>query len=255
MSKYTSEVRFICEKAAGKDSCVGYSQVDEVLNQSWNKIFDFDFPIFDEEYRPVLCKKILKHYYTREIGFETVGLWKLKLNMLMNEIMPYYNQLYESTKMQFDPFTDADYYRNHSGRDAGSGQETGSHTGTVGDAGNRNGTSRDLLSETSWDVYSDTPQGALTNVDNNTYLTNARKVNHDSQDDRVYQENTTNTRTYNEATGTNRSFSNTDEYLDHMFGKMPGKSYMQLVKELRDNFLNIDVDIIGELSDLFMKLW
>lgn len=263
MSKYTTEVRFICEKAAGYDDSVGYDKVEEVLEESWQKVFDFSFPIFDEDYRPVLCKKILKHYYTREIGFETVGLWKLKLNMLMNEIMPYYNKLYDSEKKEFDPFKDADYYRDHEGSGAGSGQDTGRHTGTVGDVGNRNGTVAEAghreLDETSWDVYSDTPQGALTNVLNETYLTNARKVTHDSEadttDNKSYQENNSNTRTFNDGTQSNRTYSNTDEYLDHVYGKMPGRTYMQMLKELRDTFLNIDVDIIGELSDLFIKLW
>ena len=283
MSKYTTEVRFICEKAAGYDESVGYDKVEEILEESWQKVFDFSFPIFDEDYRPVLCKKILKHYYTREIGFETVGLWKLKLNTLMNEIMPYYNKLYDSERKEFDPFRDADYFRDHEGSGAGSGQDIGRHTGTVGDVGNKNGTIQDtgnkngtahdvgnrLLSETSWDVYSDTPQGALTNVDNETYLTNARKINHDAEtdttddrtyqennsDSRTYQENNSNTRTFNDGTQTNRTYNNTDEYLDHVYGKMPGKTYMQMLKELRDTFLNIDVDIIGELSDLFIKLW
>lgn len=283
MSKYTTEVRFICERAAGYDESVGYDKVEEILEESWKKVFDFSFPIFDEDYRPVLCKKILKHYYTREIGFETVGLWKLKLNMLMNEIMPYYNKLYESEKKEFDPFRDADYYRDHEGSDAGSGNQNGSHTGTVGDAGTHGGTVNDAgsrsgerhdivnddVTETSWDVYSDTPQGALTNVANETYLTNARKITHSAERDvttdsaysetngnlRTYNETTGNTRTYNEATGQSRSYSNTDEYLDHVYGKMPGKTYMSMLKELRDTFLNIDVDIIGDLSDLFLKLW
>ena len=263
MSKYTTEVRFICERAAGYDESVGYDKVEEILEESWNKVFDFSFPIFDEDYRPVLCKKILKHYYTREIGFETVGLWKLKLNMMMNEIMPYYNKLYESEKKEFDPFRDADYYRDHEGSDAGSGNQSGTHTGTVNDAGNRSGEKHDIVnddvSETSWDVYSDTPQGALTNVENETYLTNARKVTHDAErdvtTDTAYTDTNGNLRTYNEATGLNRSYSNTDEYLDHVYGKMPGKTYMSMLKELRDTFLNIDVDIIGDLSDLFLKLW
>ena len=283
MSKYTTEVRFICERAAGHDESVGYDKVEEILEESWNKVFDFSFPIFDEDYRPVLCKKILKHYYTREIGFETVGLWKLKLNMTMNEIMPYYNKLYESEKKEFDPFRDADYYRDHEGSDAGSGNQTGSHTGTVGDAGthggtitdagNREGEKHDVVNDdatgTSWDVYSDTPQGALTNVANETYLTNARKITNSTERDittdseyeetngnlRTYNETTGNTRTFNEATGQSRSYSNTDEYLDHVYGKMPGKTYMSMLKELRDTFLNIDVDIIGDLSDLFLKLW
>ena len=283
MSKYTTEVRFICEKAAGYDESVGYDKVEEILEESWNKVFDFSFPIFDEDYRPVLCKKILKHYYTREIGCETVGLWKLKLNMMMNEIMPYYNKLYESEKKEFDPFRDADYYRDHEGSDAGSGNQTGSHTGTVGDAGthggtitdagNREGEKHDVVNDdatgTSWDVYSDTPQGALTNVENETYLTNARKITNSTERDittdseyeetngnlRTYNETTGNTRTYNEATGQSRSYNNTDEYLDHVYGKMPGKTYMSMLKELRDTFLNIDVDIIGDLSDLFLKVW
>ena len=49
-------------------------------------IFDFDFPIFDEDYKIPLEKKILRHYYLREIGFETLGVWKLKLNDKLNEI-------------------------------------------------------------------------------------------------------------------------------------------------------------------------
>ena len=65
MSKYTTEVRFICETYAGLSDSVGLTKVNDVLAQSWNKVFDFDFPIFDETYRSVLCQKILRHYYTR----------------------------------------------------------------------------------------------------------------------------------------------------------------------------------------------
>lgn len=279
MSKYTTEVRFICEDYAGMLKSVGYSNVKEVVNKSWNKVFDFEFPIFDEAYRSILCKKILKHYYTREIAFETVGLWKLKLDAVMNEIMPYYNKLYESELLQFDPLKDADYYREHEGKDFGSGTDTGSttqndngtHTGTVRDDATHEETIGDVgnvqLSETSWDVYSDTPQGALTNVDNNTYLTNARKVSHDAEtdttNDRTIEGANDNLRTFNEGTsnvgrGTselNRQYANTDEYIDHIFGKYPGKSYSSLLKEFRETFLNIDMEVIDRLSDLFFKLW
>ena len=85
MSKYTTEVRFICENLAGLTESKGCNDVDDILDDSWDKIFG-NFPIFDEEYREGLCKKILKHFYTREIGYETVGLWKLKLNTKMQEL-------------------------------------------------------------------------------------------------------------------------------------------------------------------------
>ena len=137
MSKYTTEVRFICETLAGFDMSQGYGKVSDILDNSWNKVFDFDFPIFDETYRSVLCKKILMHYYTREIGLETVGLWKLKLETKMNEIMPYYNKLYQTETYNFNPLYDTDYSKTHEGEDAGNSTDDGKHTGTIGDAYNR----------------------------------------------------------------------------------------------------------------------
>ena len=103
MAKYTTEVRSICENYANLKESKGYNSVQSILNNSWNKVFDFDFPIFDENYREPLCKKILKHFYTKEIGEETVGLWKLRLDDRMNEIMPYYNKLYESELISIEP--------------------------------------------------------------------------------------------------------------------------------------------------------
>ena len=45
MSKYTTELRFICESLAGYDSSQGYGKVSEIIENSWDKIFDFDFPL------------------------------------------------------------------------------------------------------------------------------------------------------------------------------------------------------------------
>ena len=47
MSKYTTEVRFICENSAGLSESEGADNVDSVLDRCWNKVFNFDFPIFD----------------------------------------------------------------------------------------------------------------------------------------------------------------------------------------------------------------
>ena len=117
MSKYTTEVRFICENSAGLSESEGADNVDSILDRCWNKVFNFDFPIFDENYRQVLCRKILKHYYTREIAHETVGRWKLALNAKLNEIMPYYNQLYKTqlNLEKLDPLTDVNLTTDHGG--------------------------------------------------------------------------------------------------------------------------------------------
>lgn len=62
-----------------------------------------DYPIFEESHRDELNCKILRHYWLWEIGFETPNLWKFELQNLMKEIMPYYNQLYWTESLKYDP--------------------------------------------------------------------------------------------------------------------------------------------------------
>ena len=115
MGGYTTQVRTICEMYSTKQRG-GYAEIPDIIFEAIPKIFDFSYPIFDESYRRVLETKILMHYYTREICEETVGLWKLRLMSRLNEIMPYYNKLYESELLKFNPFFDVDYTTSHKGR-------------------------------------------------------------------------------------------------------------------------------------------
>ena len=88
MSKYTTELRYLIE-----------NNFDIGLKT---------YPIFDENYREVLNTKIINHYFFREIGMETAELFKRYLNTTMCEIMPYYNQLYKSELLEFNPFYNVD---------------------------------------------------------------------------------------------------------------------------------------------------
>ena len=74
---------------------------------------NFIAPIFDENYRVPLEIKIIRHFYTREIGEETFGLWQLRLCDRLNVIMPYYNQLYKSELIKFNPMYDVDLTTEH----------------------------------------------------------------------------------------------------------------------------------------------
>ena len=115
MSNYTTQLRTIIEMNSSKKRG-GYSDIQAQITEARPKIFDFPYPIFDNNYKEPLERKILTHFYTREICEETVGLWKLRLADKMNEIMPYYNQLYESELLKFNPFHDIDYVMTHKGR-------------------------------------------------------------------------------------------------------------------------------------------
>lgn len=327
MSKYTTEVRFICEEAAGLVSSVGYLGVNDVINTALPKVFNFDFPIFDEAYRPILEKKILKHYYTREIGLETVGLWKLFLDTKLNEIMPYYNQLYKSELISFNPMYDVDLTRDHQLKRLEDIKETGTQesdtnrNGTLDTTANKTGTTHDTSLTTDHgtanqdisnqktahgtngdttdvtttvshvDKFSDTPQGALDGLKNDTYMSEARIVDDTntsktiiSGSDDINENNTGNTTTETDATSdttsdgrttqnetvnttntdkenrvatqnTNKNLNSIDDYIEHVTGKTSGVSYSKLLNEFRETFLNIDMLIINDLSDLFMNLW
>ena len=67
------------------------------------------YPIFDESYRTYLNDKIIRHYYFREIGQETVARFRWYMDMTMRENMPYFNQLYESLNLIVDPITNVRY--------------------------------------------------------------------------------------------------------------------------------------------------
>ena len=303
MSKYTTEVRYICEVAAGLVESTEYTGVEEVIKKALPVVFDFSFPIFDESYRSVLETKILKHFYTREIGLETVGLWKLKLNTKLNEIMPYFNQLYSSQLYAFNPFYDVDLTRKH--RIDGSGtrdtdtssstdtehrvnvDESGSTTTDNTSTSTGTGTSEDTEVKTGTnnqtdafvERYSDTPQGAITDLRADKYLTNAT-IRDDNKNQTTNDNTTNNGNTSNEVTtrddnevedsrntetsGNNSSttngnisatLTNTEDYLETVQGKNGGASYSKLLMEYRETFLNIDMMVIDRLEELFMQLW
>lgn len=110
MSTYTTTIRWWATTLAGATEG---TPVMDVINAARTKIFNFSYPIYDEAYRATLETKIIHHFYFREIGLETTALFQDFLNRKLNEIMPYYNQLYKSTLLDFNPFYDVDLTRTH----------------------------------------------------------------------------------------------------------------------------------------------
>ncbi len=291
MSKYTTQLRYICEWCAGLDESVGYNSIDDVINKSIDKIFSFELDLFDPDYKTVLCSKILRHYYTREICEETFGLWQLRLQTKLTEIIPYYNQLYKSTLLEFDPMLDVNYSTTHKGNnirdDVENSKEnidgiekTHNNGQTVKKADKESTNKNQFISNNesasdslTWDLYSDTPQGGLEGIEDERYLTNAEKTTNESGANSTTNENTDGTTTQkdnststktNETDKTNALKKNyeknnlvttTDDYVTTVAGKRGGSTYSQMLLEFRSTFMNIDVEIIKELEDLFLLIW
>lgn len=218
MSKYTTEVRFICETASGLSDSAGYNDIERIVEIAAPKIFN-NFPIFDENYRSVLMKKILMHYYTREISEETVGLWKLRLASRMNEIMPYFNKLYESELLAFNPFWDVDLTTQRTSADTkvGSDKSTSNETGS--------GSTVETGNEQNHEEKDRTHEGTINETNAKTGNETNSKVSNGSVDTQIAQtdnktkvgfsgteseKNLTNNSTENITTGTDKTVSGSE---------------------------------------------
>ena len=176
MSNYTVQLRNICESFAGDVTASSPARkVDAVINASHSKIFDFDYPIFDGTYKEHLEKKIIRHFYFREIGCETYGQWQVQLDAKMNEIMPYYNQLYASENLVIDPLLS---YREHSEQitnddrttqsvDSGRDEDVfgDTITDTFGKTVTNSGTDTDSYNDTVTDTFGKTVTNSGTDTD------------------------------------------------------------------------------------------
>lgn len=225
MSKYTTELRYIVETG-----------------------FDLglkDYPIFDENYRTTLNQKIIEHYYFREIGFETAELFKFFLNRTMREIMPYYNKLYNSELLKIEPLATLNYSEKYERTELNKIDSTGTADGT--------NTTLGTISKNNDDknIFSETPQGMLTidSIETNTYATTADITKN------IETQNTDATETNTLTNSKNETGNTTENYIRSFLGNNGSHTESKLLIEFRKTFLNIDLNIIDELSMLFMNLW
>ena len=70
MSKYTMTIKDIVDDYSMLSES---KKIDDKLDYARQYIFDFDYPIIDESTKKRIEIAILKHYYLREIAFETIG--------------------------------------------------------------------------------------------------------------------------------------------------------------------------------------
>ena len=189
--------------------------------------FDFkmdSYPIFDENYRDTLNQNILYHYYENEIGFETASLFRFYLNQKLNEIMPYYNELYKVQKKLIDENL---LLNNVNLKEQLIGSNR-TETNSTSQSSN-NGKS----------LFQDTPQGQIsqTDIDNQTWATNLTLNKNEIADQ------------------SNASGSGTNEYIKTIIGNNGGKFNIDVLNDIKNNLMNIDLMIINELNDLFMQIF
>lgn len=230
MAIFTMKLRTIVEAYNNKSEPDLYENIDTLIRNAHSKIFDFEYPIFNDAYRETLESKIISHYYMHEIGLETPALFKHELKNMMRDIMPYYNQLYKSETIDFNPMHNMDFLNEvKSNSDGTSHGENTDHSKT--NVENRQRT-----------VGADTPQGHVPTLDveSFTHMSEVSVINGDGNNE-INSNGDNDGEYHNEAEGTSKDT-----------GKNSGESFSKMLEQYRETFINIDKMIIDELQVLFM---
>ena len=198
--------------------------IKTLIDNNFNFKMD-SYPIFDENYRNTLNQNILYHYYENEIGFETASLFRFYLNQKLNEIMPYYNELYKVQKKLIDENL---LLNNVNLTETLYGSNT-TETSSTSQSSNKGK-----------NLFQDTPQGNISQQDinaQNVYATNI----------------TLNDNSINDNSSANGS--GTNEYIKTIIGNNGGKFNIDILNDIKNNLMNIDLMVINELYDLFMQIF
>ena len=235
MSKYTMELRELFTPIKfnpplyTKDQVEGffkdYNLEDFLTSDQINTIENAGIWTKDK-----LAKMIVNHYYMREIGQETIGLFKHYAKVTMDELMEEYLPLIYSASIEYDPLVNVDY------------TESFSRTSNVDNTGVS--VSNSSNSGSSLGVNSDTPQGQISKT---SILQGA------------YASNTTATETSSSIgnrTDTSSGSDAEEQYTKTMRGNSGVSATAQkMIEQYRNNIRAINREIIDKLEPLFMGLY
>ena len=231
MSKYTVELRELFEPIRFTPALFTRSEVE-----GWFKDYDLDDYLTEEQQAVItnnglwtkdkLAKKIVDHYYMREIGFETIGLFIHEAKDEMNELMEEYLPLIYSRAIEYDPLVNVDY------------TETFTRTENLGNESSSNSSS----SGSSLGINSETPQGQISKSD----ILDGRYA--------------TNTNATENSIGNNTDTTSSTNSLENYTKRMKGNSGVsataqKMIEQYRDNIRAIDREIIKKLNVLFMNIY
>lgn len=224
MAKYTIELRRVCDI---------YSR-QEVEN--WFKSYNLSDFLTSEEVQKIesvglwnkdkLARKIVNHYFMREIGFETPALFKHYAKVTMEELMEQKLPLIYSSSIKYDPLVNVDYTETFERSQSGEVSSSGNSTSSSG----------------SLSINNNTPQ---------------KRINRQELNEGLYANNVNQSDINNETqTGNSGNSSSDENYTKRVKGNSGVSATAQkMVEQFRQNIIAIDKEIIEELNILFMGLY
>lgn len=220
MAKYTMEIRELVS-TFGEDEVKGWFSDYELSDF----LTPEEIAVINERgtwSKDKLCKRIVDHYYTREIGTDAIGQFILFVKDKMNEIMETYAPLIYSASIKYDPLVNVNFTEEYKGK-------TG-NTSTSSSSSNGSGLT----------VNSDTPQGQInkSNILNGNYASSTSANESDSNLSGTTTDN--GSQDYVKTTKGNSGVSATSQ---------------AMIKQYREIIRAINTEIIFELEPLFMGIY
>lgn len=210
--------------------------------------------------RELLNKKLLNHYKYREIGFESPGRFIDELEITMNEIMPYYNQLFASVETMANipsPFDNVDVVETY--KETRTGTSSSSDTGKTTSSAQDTTTTIANVESDSKNVESTTPQGNISipanEIENVQY---ADKITWNKNNSSDNGSSTGNSST--EAETENTASSERSETVEHEYTKTGNQgvnTYAHDMNEFRTSIIDVTMQIIEDkrIKELFMQIF
>jgi hypothetical protein len=207
-------------------------ELREIVESGVN-IWGFDYPSFYEgDAKKAFEQKVIDHYYFRQIGQETVGRFLHYFRSKVREIMPYYIQRYKSVEL-FESIDDP--LRSYELTEEYERDTT--NTGSTSSSGSTSGEETNNRER----KHSDTPQGSITNLE--TYMSEATK------------EKETIGTSENSSASSESSDTGKETYKLTRYGNIGVQPLGQELNVLRSSFINVDMEVIDALKDLFLKVY
>lgn len=220
MAKYTMEIRELIS-TFGEEEVKGYFMdydLGEYLTPEEIKVIE-SRGIWSKDQ---LAKRIIDHYYIREIGTDAIGQFILFAKDKMHEIMETYAPLIYSASIKYDPLVNVDYTETYSGSsDSNSNSSSTTNSGSL-------------------TVNSDTPQGQIikSEILQGKYAssTGANETENSIED----TSSNTGTQNYTKTVKGNSGVSATAQ---------------RMILQYRENIRALNTEIVYALEPLFMSIF
>ena len=224
------------------------TKVKDLAKVGRTTIFNFDYPLSNNVSREAFETMILNHFLMRRIGFDTVTLFNIQLNVKLNEIMPFYNKMFDALE-NWDIFNDGEKTVK-SGTDNRKTENTSNTTNSSNSSNSLNNESNTNTTNISDRRHSDNPQNAIENVRDGVYVTdynydNNQNTGHDTSKSNGSSESSSNSESKNNTTD--------DNIYNETVTRTPADK-IAILREMQTNIKNIYTMIFEELESLFYSI-